>query len=523
MYKQLFILILLLVSLSGNAQWSWQYTNTQQAPANANFTILDQAVDSANNLYLVYSVDPGKQLYFSKVNAIGQTLWTNTLGVPSFSLVDVTRGRIHVNNNKAYVYYVGQGSSVAAVAAQYDTAGNFINYLNTSQINSIWVYDVFGLQALPGGALLSYYSYGNALTNNDTVYVRKFSNNGNLAWQLKYPVLRTGAFSPCYYNNNGQFYFTYTNDSLAGGVHYLTTFTRCIDTNGTVLWTNQQPGLVGRFIKPLNNSTDMIVCGPTNPNGGLNGNNVGDIVLSRINGVNGQTVWTQTYNGSDSKRDEVYGLVIDPMNSIYVAGAENIQAVVAAYNRSILLQYNAAGQLGYAKKGPITSTINGLFINPLQELLTLEILNGQVKLGKYQAVSGLGIDSLTYPVTYAIGKADAVCSHTADVFFTYSEGHCGANHVEAMRFCSRAVCNPNALNEQDLVSSPLFFPNPSNGNLRFSEKTMPTHIDVRSLDGRRIPIEQDGLTLRLPCYAQGYFILLYDYAGQWHQQSIVVR
>jgi hypothetical protein len=281
--------------------------------------------------------------------------------------------------------------------------------------------------------------------------------------------------------------------------------------------------LVGRFIKPLNNSTDIIVCGPTNPNGGLNGNNVGDIVLSRINGVNGQTAWTQTYDGSDSKRDEVYGLAIDPMNSIYVAGAENIQAVVAAYNRSILLQYNAAGQLGYAKKGSITSVINGLFINPLQELLTIEVLSGQVKLGKYQAVSGLGIDSLIYPVTYAIGKADAVCSNTADVFFTYSEGHCGANHVEAMRFCSRAVCNPNALNEHKIASSAIFFPNPSNGTLRFSEKTMPTHIDLRSIDGQRIPIERDGLNLRLPRGLQGHYMLLFEHEGQWHQQPILTR
>ena len=514
---------LLVFSLSAKAQWSWQYTTMQQAPANANFTIIDQVVDSSNSLYLLYSVDPGKQLYFSKLNAMGQTQWTNTLGVPSFSLVDVTRGRIHINNNKAYVYYVGQGSTVAAVAVHYDTAGNFINYINTSQINTIWVYDVFGLQALPGGSLLSYYSYGNAQTNNDTVYVRKYTNNGNLAWQLKYPVLRTGAFSPCYYNGTNQFYFTYTNDSIAGGVHYLTTFTRCIDTNGTVLWTNQQPSYVARFIKPLYNSPDIVVCGPTNPNGGLNGNSTGDIVLSRINGVNGQTIWTQTYNGTDSKRDEVYGMVIDPMNAIYLAGSENIQANTPFYNRSILLQYTANGQAGYAKKGNVTSTINGLFINPLQELLTLEILNGQVKLGKYQAVSGLGIDSLTYPVNYLVGKADAVCSNTADVFFTYSEGHCGANHVEAMRFCSRAVCNPNSLQENNTTSNSFFYPNPCEGMLMFNEAILPSKIALIGMDGRRYPFICNGNTMQLPLGLKGVFLLRYQINETLHQQRIVVR
>jgi hypothetical protein len=523
MHIRLLIALCFLFTTPIYAQWSWQYTTNQQAPANANFTMLDQFADSANQLYVVYSVDPGKQLYFSKLSASGQILWTNTLGVPAFSLVDVTRGRIHVSGNKAYVYYIGQGTTVAAVAAQYDTAGNFINYLNTSQINTIWVYDVMGLQAIPSGSLITYYSYGNALTNNDTVYVRKFLNNGNMAWQLKYPVLRTGAFSPSFYDDNGRFYFTYTNDSLAGGVHYLNTFTRCVDTSGNVLWTNQQTGFVGRFIQPMYNNNDMVLCGPTNPNGGLNGNSTGDIVLSRINGTTGQTTWTQTYNGTDNKRDEVYCMALDPLNNIYIAGSENIQDVVAAYNRSILLQYTATGQVGYSKKGNSISVINGLFINPLQQLLCVQVLTGQVKLTKYQASSGLGLDSLNYPVNYAIGKADAVCNANADVFFTYSEAHCGANHVEALRFCSRAVCNPNAINDFETSSSPLFYPNPSQGLLHFSETTCPSTLQWISMDGRCETLQPIGRTVSIPYSAKGVYILQYTYQGRLYRQRIVVE
>jgi hypothetical protein len=59
--------------------------------------------------------------------------------------------------------------------------------------------------------------------------------------------------------------------------------------------------------------------------------------------------------------------------------------------------------------------------------------------------------------------------------------------------------------------------------LRFSEKTMPTHIDLRSIDGQRIPIERDGLNLRLPRGLQGHYMLLFEHEGQWHQQPILTR
>ncbi|MBU3676644.1 MAG: T9SS type A sorting domain-containing protein [Chitinophagaceae bacterium] len=506
-----------------SAQFSWQYTHTEQAPANANFTIIDQYADDLNQLYILYSVDPGKQLYFSKINPLGQVLWTNTLGVPAFPMVDVTRGRILVSGNRAYAYYMGQGSTAATIAVQYDTNGTFINHLNTSQINTIWVYDVMGLQALPGGSLICYYSYGNALTNNDTVYVRKFQNNGNMAWQLKYPVLRTGAFSPSFFDNTGRFYFTYTSDSLAGGVHYLNTFTRCVDTSGNIVWTNHQTGFVGRFIQPMYNNNDMVLCGPTNPNGGLNGNSTGDIVLSRINGATGQTTWTQTYDGTNSKRDEVYGMALDPMNNIYIAGAENIQDVVAAYNNAILLQYNASGQIGYNKKGNIPSVINGLFINPLQQLITLQVLSGQVKLTKHQASNGMGLDSLNYAVNYGIGKAASVSNSNADVFFTYSEAHCGANHVEALRFCSRAVCNPNAVEDLNENAPAYFYPNPAHKQLYFSSQEAVEDVILISPDGRQLRLNQEASHWTLPEHATGIYMLRYRSNHQWKEQRIVLE
>ena len=51
------VISILLMHFYTNAQFNLQYTNTRQAAASHNMTILDQAADASGNIYIVYSED----------------------------------------------------------------------------------------------------------------------------------------------------------------------------------------------------------------------------------------------------------------------------------------------------------------------------------------------------------------------------------------------------------------------------------------------------------------------------------
>jgi hypothetical protein len=92
--------------------------------------------------------------------------------------------------------------------------------------------------------------------------------------------------------------------------------------------------------------------------------------------------------------------------------------------------------------------------------------------------------------------------------------------VEALRFCSRAVCNPNAIIEQE-ASTTLFYPNPTQGLLHFSETACPNTLQWISMDGRSETLQPIGRTVSVPISAKGVYILQYTYQGRLYRQRIV--
>lgn len=501
-------LLLIFSGLSLLAQWTPQYIYTAQAPASHNYTVLDQVADDANNLYITYSADPSKVLLVSKLDPQGNLLWTDTLGVPQYPQVNVTTGRLFLTQNKLYVFHVGYGASAAPVIAVYQTNGTFLASVNVSGFNSVWTYGVYGVHELPGGSLMVYYSYGDQFTANDTLYVKKFSNAYQEIWQQKYHVPKLTWHCPNVMDNNYHLYFSYTNDSVVGSSHFTQSYTRKIDTMGNVAWTNVQQNTVNRLMKKLPNG-DLVLSGCNNPNGSLMGNNTGDIITSRINDANGSTVWTQTFNGVGNERDEAYALETDPLNNVYIGGSADIHDYQPSINHSVLLKYTSAGQLQNQYHGPTLSALIGIYLNPLQELLTVSILNNSIRLNRMSSSSLSGMDSLTQTISYPMGMTGSCSNANADLFFTYSEGHCGANHIQALRFCSKAICNPNGIREEKVHAEELrVYPNPATQhvfvNLPFSDKLQ---IEVYDLSGRCLRKNKSSLSINLEGLAPSVYLL----------------
>lgn len=447
---------------------------------------------------MVYSDDPSKWLLVSKLDPGGNALWTDTLPNAPYSQIDVTKAKITLGLNRVYVMCVSYGSIAAPVLSTYDVAGNLLNSVNVSGINNVWAYSPLGIHELPGGNFMVYYAYGDASSAGiDTLYVKKISGS-NILWSQQYTVPRLTVHSPSILDDNGNLYFSYAYDSLVSSIHYVTSHVRKIDSNGNILWHYPHQDIVYSQLKKLP-AGDLVAAGCSNPNGSLMGNNTGDITVTRINDGNGQQVWSQLYTGPSNERDEVYALETDPLNNVYIAGSEDIHDYQPMINRSFLIQYNSAGVLQYNRKGMPTSATFGLYMNPLSQLLSTSLEgSASLVLRKMNFGTGNTMDSLIQTITYPVGMTRSSANTNSDIFFTYSEGHCGANHIQAMRFCSKPICGPDGVTNQDQVfSAP--YPNPTTAYIYLPDNVIgKINCQIFNIQGQSLhaPIRDHQIDLR---------------------------
>ena len=507
--KQIFaILFVITISSIANAQLSLQYTNTRQAPASHNMTILDQKADDFGNIYIVYSDDPAKILLLSKISISGVTLWTDTVSLPSFQQVDVTKAKVNLGQNKLYVLFPGFGnpSPAGAIVAIYDFNGNYLNGFNASTMTNIWSYGVHGIHEKINGNIVVYYSYGDQFTANDTMYVKEFNPNFSLVWSVKYSVEKLSWHCPNYIDNNGNFYFTYNSDSISGAVHYLKSYTRKVDNAGNLIWTNVIPDVANKLIQKMYNG-DIVLTGNNNPNGSILGNNTGDIRTSRVSDANGVSSWTQLYNGPNNDRDEVHSVTVNQLNEVFIAGTEDL-------SKGFFRKYDQTGVLQYEKLMPINSGTLGVYLSMLGNIHTISILNGNIHIKKILATTGSTIDSMTAVVSFPIGMSGNTSNVGDDLFFTYSEGHCGANHLEVLRFCTKAICTPETISDAAGLNSKLtVYPNPASTLLYLKGFTdeQCSNMHILSVTGERMAVRSDAGQVDISCLAAGMYILSYNF------------
>lgn len=513
---------------SSDAQLSLQYTNTRQAPASHNVTILDQVTDNNGNIYIVYSDDPAKYHLVSKINAAGTSLWTDTIAVPGFPQVNVITAKVNLGQNKLYILFTGYGvpSPAGPIVAIYDLNGNYLNGFNASTLTNVWTYGVHGVHEKTNGNILVYYSYGDQFTTDDTMYVKEFTPNFSPVWNLKYSLPKLTWYCPNTLDAAGNFYFTYTNDSVVGANHSLKSYTRKADNNGNVLWTNTMNNVANRCIKKMPNG-DIAMAGNNNPAGSILGNNTGDAKISRLNDTNGDTVWTKTYNGANNEREDINSLEVDQLNNIYVAGTEDMHDYNPMINKGFLQKYNSAGQLQYDNKIPATSGTQAVYLDALANINTLSIIgNNTVHLKKILASTGITIDSMSSNVTFTMGIGMTSNNTDDDIFFTYSEGHCGANHLEVRRFCTRAVCGDMPQGTEDITGNTdmiHLYPNPANDILYIkntgSDKI--DHVNVYSITGMKMSAQLNNKQINISGLAKGIYLVQIDIAGKKEIQRFV--
>jgi|GEM_PF-3922286 len=501
MRKLLFLLSLFTPFLAGS-QVILQYQRDYQAPAAHNFTLLDMATDGSGNAYLLYFVDPGKHYLLRKLDAAGTTIWTDTVAIGNYSQVNVTEGRLRYQNNKLLVFGgFCQGSSCGAGLLLYDLNGNVTN---SHLIPINWSLSGFAAYELSGGDLLVYYSYGDQFTPNPVMHVTRYTPAWQTVWTKSYPAKNIGRYNPSYLTPADEIIFSYTDDSVAGGMHYPVSYTRKLDNSGSLMWTHARAGVNYRAIGRLSNG-DMVLGGNAFAPGTFYTNNGGDIMLTSVSDMNGGELWSQSYNGPGNERDEIYGIAIDNNDNIYIGGVQDVHDYTPFVNSSVLRKYNSSGTLQWSKFGTTGSSATAVYYDGNGRVICMGVHGNGFKVARY-AASGAGIDSSFQSTSQAIGMVNHMYFWQDHVYTGFSEGHCGANHINLWRYCLGLDCTPLSAAGPLVDEVPGVYPNPASDQLFFAGANI-ARVEICNMTGAVVGLQLSGHTMDISSLPAGIYMV----------------
>ncbi|MDO8528058.1 MAG: putative Ig domain-containing protein [Deltaproteobacteria bacterium] len=279
------------------------------------------AVDNNGNVYVTGSEEATElnyNIWVRKYDANGNTLWTRTYN-GSANSTDEGRGIAVDNNGNVYVtgseIVAGQRSNVWV--RKYDTNGN-----------ALWT------ETYNNPANSSDEGHGIAVDNNGNVYVagdenvavqyaniwvRKYDANGNALWTKTYnnPANGPDMGQGIAVDNVGNVYVTGFEDADEESFNI---WIRKYDANGNTLWTrthNANWGDFGNGIAVDGNGNVYVTGSETVVAGN-------DNIWIRKYDTNGNTLWTETHNGSANNLDSGNGITIDRNGNVYVTGFEAV-------------------------------------------------------------------------------------------------------------------------------------------------------------------------------------------------------
>jgi hypothetical protein len=311
------------------------------------------ASDSGNNVYVVGETygniagsRGGRDIFLRKYNASGGVVWTRQLGGAG----NDSAGNVATHGSNVYVAGTLQNASTGdfnAYLAKYSASGSLVwtRVFGSSPEDEDWGKDV--ITDGSGNAYIVGYTYG-ALGGTDgngaDMFIRRYNANGSSSWTLQfdyssYDYAQAVAFSGGNLYLVGHYYANSTNSvhsnarliklntsggvvwnrvygsslnevvtdiSVNGSVYFsgytvdnnftqFTGFVAKYNTSGAFFWRKNQSSPVEDFTNAVlaRTSSEVYAAGYTyGVLGGSNPDGDGDAFLRRLNGSNGNTVWT---------------------------------------------------------------------------------------------------------------------------------------------------------------------------------------------------------------------------------------
>lgn len=272
------------------AVWAQTWVARYNGPANDEDSVIGMATDEQGNVYVAgtsWGGTMGSDIVIIKYSPTGESLWAVRVD-----------GGCHGDDEAEAIAYRNGRVVVTGSTAEPDS--QFMDIITL-------VYNTDGSQRLLatfGTVNSNDAGLAVAIDNNRNVYVAGYSTGATTGRDMR--LLK--------YNADG---------SLAWISYYITA-------------EDDYPVQVVSPVYP-----DVFIAGSSGNPGNW------DYVTLRVNGFNGDTVWTRRYNGPADGDDEACGLVVDPSRNVYVTGGSSDLSTDADFTT---IKYSSNGGLVWVRR-----------------------------------------------------------------------------------------------------------------------------------------------------------------------------
>lgn len=351
------------------------------------------ALDSSGNVYVTGgstgTVATGYDVVTAKYSAAGVNQWTqrfngaaNGTDVGNTIAID-TSGNVYVAG-----FTATSRTGLDVLVLKYNTSGTLLwrqtynGFANRDDVARVLRVDNTGSVYITG------YSQGNGVGQNFDVLTLKYNTNGTLLWAQRYGGAGNDEGFGLVLDSSNNVYVTgysFGNTSTDNDLIVLK-YTQA----GLALWAQRYNGTGSRqdygWGIVVDSNGNAYVTGST-----FSSNAAGFDLLIVKYSTNGAYQWDRRWNGVGSGNDVGLGIALDSANNVYVTGTTYVSST--AGNNTLTLKYNTNGvfQWSQAYGGSAGGYDEGRVI--------ATDAAGNVTIMGYSAELGFGIDILT--VRYA--------------------------------------------------------------------------------------------------------------------------
>lgn len=331
-------------SSGGTQQWVGRYNSTTNGDDGA----LAVAVDDSSNVYLAGYVSlVGLDMYIIKFNSIGTIQWGRFYGGTANE------------DDKAYAIKIDENNGVyiGGYSVNTSTRSDFtlIKY-NRFNGDSVWVRKYDSPVHLNDIAVCmdmsdSYHIYLAGSTeenqgNVDALTVGFNTDNGQINWARKYggPGNWDDKVYAITVDKLDNIYVTGSTTTLADNISKTNLMTIKYNSLGDTVWTaafdTNAANCIGKALCLSQSNEYLFVTGSTTKGSIPDSQNIATV---KYDALTGEKIEASIINGAGNGEDDVYGIVADSVNDVYLGGymtntSDSLDIFVSKYYRGDLIE-----------------------------------------------------------------------------------------------------------------------------------------------------------------------------------------